>query len=132
MRHTAALVVVGVACSAALVGCSSSRHAARITTVVRITTGPKGINVYGGVKGPNNARRRVPRNLSFRRNPRPGAVPSPVEGEEELILLGHSIGGISLDEPQRTVEKAFGPGKSKGRGLVLYFGGRLLVDYWHH
>jgi hypothetical protein len=49
-----------------------------------------------------------------------------------LIVLDHSIGGIRLDEPRRSVEKAFGPGRSTHRGLVSYFGGRLLVDYWFH
>jgi hypothetical protein len=52
--------------------------------------------------------------------------------KNRLILLGRSIGGVSLNEPRRTVEKAFGPGKSRGRGLVWYFGGRLFVDYWSH
>jgi len=37
-----------------------------------------------------------------------------------------------LREPRRAVEKAFGPGVSRRRGLVSYFGGRLLVDYWFH
>jgi hypothetical protein len=37
-----------------------------------------------------------------------------------------------LREPRRALEKALGPGKSKSRGLVLYFGDRLLVDYWFH
>ena len=37
-----------------------------------------------------------------------------------------------MNEPRRTVEKAFGSGKSKSRGVVLYFGGRLLVTYWFH
>jgi hypothetical protein len=52
--------------------------------------------------------------------------------KNRLILLGRSIGGISLREPRRMVEKVFGPGKSRSRGLVSYFGGRLLVDYWFH
>src|SRR5439155_549764 len=52
--------------------------------------------------------------------------------KNRLIRLGHSIAGISLDEPRRTVEKAFGPGKSTSRGVVSYFGGRLVVDYWWH
>src|SRR5204862_5892958 len=30
------------------------------------------------------------------------------------------------------VEKAFGAGRSSERGLVSYFGGRLLVNYWFH
>jgi hypothetical protein len=49
-----------------------------------------------------------------------------------LIVLGDSIGGIRLDEPRRSVEKAFGHGTSGRRGFVSYFGGRLVVDYWFH
>jgi hypothetical protein len=52
--------------------------------------------------------------------------------QNRLITLGHSIGGIRLGEPRRSVEKALGPGRSGGRGLVWYFGGRLRVDYWFH
>ena len=52
--------------------------------------------------------------------------------ENRLIVLDHSIGGIRLDEPRRSVEKAFGRGRSRRRGLVSYFGGRLLVNYWFH
>jgi hypothetical protein len=52
--------------------------------------------------------------------------------QNRLIVLGHSIGGIRLGEPRRSVEKAFGPGRSRRRGLVWYFGGRVLVDYWFH
>ena len=49
-----------------------------------------------------------------------------------LIVLGDSIAGIPLGEPRKSVEKAVGHGKSSRRGLVWYFGGRLLVDYWFH
>jgi hypothetical protein len=49
-----------------------------------------------------------------------------------VIVLGDSIAGIPLNEPRKSVEKAFGHGKSSRRGLVWYFGGRLLVDYWFH
>jgi hypothetical protein len=52
--------------------------------------------------------------------------------QNRLIVLGHSIGGIRLGEPRRSVEKALGRGRSRRRGLVWYFGGRLLVDYWFH
>jgi len=45
---------------------------------------------------------------------------------------GDSIGGVSLGELRRDVEKAFGPGRSEERGVVSYFGGHLLVDYWFH
>lgn len=49
-----------------------------------------------------------------------------------LIVLGSSIDGISLGESRAAVEKAFGPGHSTQRGLVSYFGGHLLVNYWFH
>ena len=52
--------------------------------------------------------------------------------QNRLIVLGRSVGGIRLGEPRRSVEKALGPGTSTRRGLVWYFGGRLLVDYWFH
>ena len=47
-------------------------------------------------------------------------------------MLGYSIGGIWLGESRRNVERAFGPGRSKQRGFVSYFGGHLLVNYWFH
>lgn len=40
-----------------------------------------------------------------------------------LIVLGDSIGGIRLGETRMSVEKKFGPGRSRQRGLVSYFGG---------
>ena len=49
-----------------------------------------------------------------------------------LIVLGDSIGGIRLDERRRSVEKVVGRGTSERRGLVSYFEGRLVVDYWFH
>jgi hypothetical protein len=52
--------------------------------------------------------------------------------ENRLIVLDHSIGGIRLDEPRGSVEKAFGHGTSRRRGVVSYFGGRLVVGYWFH
>ena len=52
--------------------------------------------------------------------------------QNQLIVLGDSIGGVRLGEPRRSVEKALGRGRSARRGLVWYFGGRLLVDYWFH
>jgi hypothetical protein len=56
----------------------------------------------------------------------------PMKPGRRLIVPAHSIGPIRLGESRRNVEKAFGPGKSKRRGLVRYFGGRLLVNYWFH
>jgi len=52
--------------------------------------------------------------------------------ENRLIVLDRSIGGVRLDEPRRSVERAFGHGTSTRRGVVSYFGGRLVVDYWFH
>jgi hypothetical protein len=49
-----------------------------------------------------------------------------------LIVPGGSIGGIRLGESRKQVEKAFGPGRSTSRGLVSYFGGHLVVNYWFH
>lgn len=49
-----------------------------------------------------------------------------------LIVPGGSIGGIRMGEPRKDVERAFGPGRSTRRGLVRYFGGRLLVSYLFH
>jgi hypothetical protein len=88
-------------------GCSSSHHAPE---------GKKRVAVIVPTRGHKDFKPGVPQRLPRNR----------------LIFLGHSIGGISLNEPQRTVEKAFGSGKSKSRGVVLYFGGRLLVTYWFH
>jgi len=61
-----------------------------------------------------------------------GSGSGPRMPQTRLIALGHSVGGIRLGEPRRSVEKALGPGESRGRGLVWYFGGRLRVDYWFH
>jgi len=52
--------------------------------------------------------------------------------QNRLIVLGHSIGDIRLGEPRRRVAKAFRPGRSSRRGLVWYYGGRLLDVYWFH
>ena len=61
-----------------------------------------------------------------------GSDPQQPTSQNRLIVLGHSIGGIRLNEPRRSVERALGPGRSTRRGLVWYFGGRLRVDYWFH
>jgi hypothetical protein len=50
----------------------------------------------------------------------------------KLIVPGSSIGRIWLGESRRNVEKKFGHGHSTQRGLVSYFGGHLLVNYWFH
>src|SRR6266496_4579635 len=52
------------------------------------------------------------------------AVPSACRGSDSqqrtsqnrLITLGHSIGGIRLGEPRRSVEETLGPGTSRRRG----------------
>jgi len=49
-----------------------------------------------------------------------------------LIVLGSSIDGIGLGDSRANVEKAFGVGRSIRRGLVSYFGGHLIVNYWFH
>lgn len=54
------------------------------------------------------------------------------QSHNRLIVLGQSIGGVRIGEPRSSVEKALGHGKSLRRGLVWYFGDRLLVDYWVH
>ena len=61
-----------------------------------------------------------------------GASTSRRTPENRLIVLGQSIGGIRLDEPRRSVEAAFGRGSLRRRGLVAYFEGRLVIDYWFH
>jgi hypothetical protein len=55
-----------------------------------------------------------------------------VKPTAHLILLGASIGPIRVGEPRTAVERAFGPGRTLQRGLVSYFGGRLIVNYWFH
>jgi hypothetical protein len=61
-----------------------------------------------------------------------GAASSLGKPGKGLIVLGSSIDGIRLDESRTDVEKAFGVGRSSRRGLVSYFGGHLLVNYWFH
>ena len=61
-----------------------------------------------------------------------GRVPRVPTPGRHLIVLGSSIGDIWLGESRREVEKKFGPGHSTRRGLVSYFGGHLLVNYWFH
>ncbi|MFL5941646.1 MAG: hypothetical protein ACJ75L_00070 [Gaiellaceae bacterium] len=49
-----------------------------------------------------------------------------------LVVPGRSIGPVRLDEPRTVVRRTLGPGKQSRRGIVEYFDGRLLVDYWFH
>jgi hypothetical protein len=52
--------------------------------------------------------------------------------KNRLIVLGRSIGPISLGERRSAVTRAFGSGNQVRRGVASYFGGRLLVNYWFH
>jgi hypothetical protein len=52
--------------------------------------------------------------------------------KDRLIVLGRSIGAISLDERGTTVRRTLGPGSRSRRGVVSYFGGRLVISYWFH
>jgi hypothetical protein len=51
---------------------------------------------------------------------------------DRLIILGRSIGPISLGERRATVKREVGPGNRLKRGVFSYFGGRLLISYWFH
>jgi hypothetical protein len=57
---------------------------------------------------------------------------SPAPPQDRLIVPGSSIGPISLGERRTAVTRMLGPGARRSRGIVEYFGGRLLVDYWFH
>jgi hypothetical protein len=48
------------------------------------------------------------------------------------IVLGRSIGPVSLAERRTSVRRNLGPGKRLRRGVFSYFGGRLLISYWFH
>jgi hypothetical protein len=61
-----------------------------------------------------------------------GTAASPGQPGRGLIVLGNSIDGIRLDESRANVERAFGAGRSRRRGVVSYFGGHLIVNYWFH
>jgi hypothetical protein len=61
-----------------------------------------------------------------------GIASSRAKPRRGSIVLGSSIDGIRLDESRTDVEKAFGVGRSIRRGLVSYFGGHLIVNYWFH
>jgi hypothetical protein len=52
--------------------------------------------------------------------------------KERAIVLGRSIGAISLAERRTSVTRALGPGKRLSRGVFSYFAGRLLISYWFH
>jgi hypothetical protein len=54
------------------------------------------------------------------------------EPGRRLIVPGRSIGAFWVGEPRTIVERKFGRGHSTQRGLVSYFGGHLLVNYWFH
>jgi hypothetical protein len=52
--------------------------------------------------------------------------------KDRVIVLGRSIGAISLGERRTSASRALGPGKRLSRGVFSYFGGRLLISYWFH
>jgi hypothetical protein len=52
--------------------------------------------------------------------------------KNRLIVLGRSIGPISLGERRSAVMRALGSGKRVRLGIASYFGGRLFVNYWFH
>jgi hypothetical protein len=52
--------------------------------------------------------------------------------KNRLIVLGRSIGPISLGERRSAVTRTLGSGKQVRRGVASYFGGRLFVNYWFH
>jgi hypothetical protein len=57
---------------------------------------------------------------------------SSATARNRLIVLGKSIAGIRLGESRANVQKALGNGKTTQRGLVSYFEGSLIVNYWFH
>ncbi len=59
-------------------------------------------------------------------------APTAEPPNDRLIILGRSIGPISLGERLGTVGRTLGPGKRLKRGVFSYFGGRLLISYWFH
>ena len=61
-----------------------------------------------------------------------GIASSLAKPAKGLIVLGSSIDRIRLYESRTNVEKTFGVGRSIRRGLVSYFGGHLIVNYWFH
>lgn len=58
-----------------------------------------------------------------------GTAAKPAKG---LIVPGSSIDGIQLYESRASIEKALGAGHTIRRGLVSYFGGHLVLNYWFH
>jgi hypothetical protein len=51
---------------------------------------------------------------------------------KRVIVLGRSIGAISLGEARKSVRQTLGPGKRLSRGVFSYFGDRVLISYWFH
>ena len=49
-----------------------------------------------------------------------------------VIVLGRSIGAISLGEGRSSIRRTLGAGKRLSRGVFSYFGGRVLISYWFH
>jgi hypothetical protein len=112
------VVVVTGRHAAASTASFAKRHHTRVTRYANVTAFSKGY-VVDEVKAAISALRW-------------GTVPNHAKPGRRLVVLGDSIGGIWLGESRRNVERAFGPGRSKQRGFVSYFGGHLLVNYWFH
>jgi hypothetical protein len=66
------------------------------------------------------------------KSPRPRVERSSALPTNRVVVLGRSIGAISLGEGRTSVRRSLGPGKRLSRGVFSYFGGRLLVSYWFH
>ena len=49
-----------------------------------------------------------------------------------VIVLGRSIGVISLGERRSRIRRTLGPGRRLSSGVFSYFGGRVLISYWFH
>jgi hypothetical protein len=49
-----------------------------------------------------------------------------------VVVLGRSIGAISLGEGRSSIRRTLGPGTRLSRGVFSYFGGRVLISYWFH
>ena len=52
--------------------------------------------------------------------------------KNRVIVLGRSIGPVSLGERQTSVGRTLGLGERLRRGVFSYFSGRLLFSYWFH
>jgi hypothetical protein len=67
-----------------------------------------------------------------KKSPPPHVEQRPPFPKDRVIVLGRSLGAISLGERRTSIRSALGPGKRLSRGVFSYFGGRLLISYWFH